>query len=270
MVNAGLALTDATRAAFLAQFSVTITPVIALLARQEVPALVLAASGVALLGVLLLGADGAPALSLFRAMHKGFGLGDVLCLVGAACESMHLFRLRSFARQRFPAVQLQTAKTAFGAALFGAWLAGDVATGSADVAALWPGWARPLPWGILLFNAVVPGALADVWCVKAIGRVSATTADVILSMECVFAAAIAFLLLGERLGPRGFCGAAFLIAAAILAVAAESGKPMFRKVSSRVARARRSAWTLGSRVLGMSFRLWYGLHKNISRFFRIA
>jgi drug/metabolite transporter (DMT)-like permease len=157
-------------------------------------------------------------------MRKGFCLGDGLCLLGAASESMHLFRLRALASDRFPAIQLQAAKTALGAALCGVWLAADLGTGRAHFSSLWPGWANPLAWGILLFAALVPGAVADVCCARAITKVSATTADVILSTECVFAALIAFLLLGERLGSRGLSGAGLLMAAALLAVGAESGQ----------------------------------------------
>ena len=53
-MNAGLALTDATRAAFFMQLSVAITPAIALAAGDAVSAPLIGASGLAFLGVLLL------------------------------------------------------------------------------------------------------------------------------------------------------------------------------------------------------------------------
>jgi drug/metabolite transporter (DMT)-like permease len=60
-----------------------------------------------------------------------------------------------------------------------------------------------------------------VWCTKAASRVSSSTTNVILATESIFAAAIAFVVLGERLGPCGFIGASLLAAGGIVAGIAE-------------------------------------------------
>ena len=91
----------------------------------------LCASFVALLGVLFLGADAAPAGSLLSAMTSGFGLGDVLVLMGSVCWSMQLFRLARLAKAKLPAVQLQGAKTALMCFMYFGWMATDVVSGYA-------------------------------------------------------------------------------------------------------------------------------------------
>merc|ERR1719159_2383861 len=115
------------------QLSVAITPAIALAAGDAVSAPLIGASGLAFLGVLLLGADGAADSSFLSAIQTGFGTGDILCLLGAVCWSMQLFRLGRLARLQLPAIQLQAAKTAL-VAPYGAWVLADVLAGNVDVA----------------------------------------------------------------------------------------------------------------------------------------
>jgi drug/metabolite transporter (DMT)-like permease len=100
--------------------------------------------------------------------------------------------------------------------------------------ALWavvvPWWSWPLPAladpkvvaavaGVGLVGTLVPFALA----VGAVRVISAATAGIAATSEPVFAAAFAFVLLGQRLGPAQLAGAALVVAGVVLAQLASRG-----------------------------------------------
>ena len=237
LCNAGLALTSATRASFFTQLSVVLTPIISLAAGQTVAPAVKGACALALGGVLLLGGDGpgpevvaAPLAAGASVLAKvanacsnvvaGFSTGDILCLAGAACWSMYIFRVSAIGRrkEKLPDVELQAAKTFLMVALYSVWCGVDwIFVRKCPLVALWPGWRSANAWAILLFSGLLPGAFADVWMQKGSSGVSASTTNVLLSAEPLFAAAFANILLGEVLGPKGLIGGALIVTAAVLA-----------------------------------------------------
>mmetsp|Transcript_64801 Transcript_64801/g.163178 ORF Transcript_64801/g.163178 Transcript_64801/m.163178 type:complete len:419 (-) Transcript_64801:150-1406(-) len=223
LMNAGLACTDATRASFFVQFSVAITPVFAFLSGQAVPRAVWGGCAAALVGVLLLGADGAAeGTSTMSALLQGFNLGDLMCLASAATWSAYILRLGVLSRQGLPPVQLQAAKTLLLCPFYAAWMVADwLLVRHCALLDLWPGFGSPVAWGILLFSAIGPGALGDIWMQRASDKVSGSTTNVILSTEPLFAAVFAAVLLGERLGSFGYLGAGLIFLAAVLAGTSE-------------------------------------------------
>jgi drug/metabolite transporter (DMT)-like permease len=105
-------------------------------------------------------------------------------------------------------------------------------------------WAVAVPWwswpvaaladpgvaaavvGVGLVGTLLPFALA----VGAVRVISAATAGIAATAEPVFAAAFAWLLLGQRLGPAQLAGAALVVAGVVLAqlAAARRGRPAAR------------------------------------------
>ena len=79
------------------------------------------------------------------------------------------------------ATQMQGLKTCFLAVGYAAWACVVALRSSASTTAagavqgLWPGWRSPLAWGILLYSAVGPGAIADV--LQSVGQSSVTPAE---------------------------------------------------------------------------------------------
>mmetsp|Transcript_104832 Transcript_104832/g.313181 ORF Transcript_104832/g.313181 Transcript_104832/m.313181 type:complete len:447 (-) Transcript_104832:75-1415(-) len=225
LLNAGLALTGAARASFFTQLSVVITPIFARLAGQRVPPVVWGGCAAALAGVLFLGADGSDGGgNPLEMLLSGFNMGDIMCLASAATWSAYIFRLGILSRRSLPSVPLQAAKTAFLCVLYFGWVLVDwLFFRQCSLLELWPGFAAPAAWAILLFSAIGPGALGDVWMQHASDRVSAATANVLLAMESLFAAGFAAVLLGERLGGRGLVGAVLIFAAVVVVGSSDRG-----------------------------------------------
>ncbi|MDF1478585.1 DMT family transporter [Leifsonia sp. H3M29-4] len=77
----------------------------------------------------------------------------------------------------------------------------------------------PLAW-LVVMGSFLPFLLSF----SAIGRLKATAAGVLASSEVIFAFAVAWLWLGERLGPVQLVGAAVVLAGIVLAQTARRGR----------------------------------------------
>jgi drug/metabolite transporter (DMT)-like permease len=212
LLNVGLLSTGSARASFLTQTSVVLTPIISLLAGQSIPSTVWMGCGVALMGLTLL-SGGASGLA-----GVAFSTGDWLVLGGALSWSLYLFRLSkiatNFESQEIP---LQAVKTALLAVLYSVWFATSWSDdGTMLLASSWM--TNPLAWAALLYSAVGPGMLADVLQQKGQSLVSsASEANVILSMEPVFAAVCARLFMGEITSWTETIGGGLILVAALIA-----------------------------------------------------
>eukprot|EP00931_Biecheleriopsis_adriatica_P123799 TRINITY_DN98882_c0_g1_i1.p1 TRINITY_DN98882_c0_g1~~TRINITY_DN98882_c0_g1_i1.p1 ORF type:complete len:430 (-),score=91.45 TRINITY_DN98882_c0_g1_i1:38-1288(-) len=226
LMNVGLLFTSATRASFFAQLSLVVTPVLSLLNGQSVASATWFGCAVATFGTLLLGADGTahaePSVSADVPALGGFNLGDLLCCGAATAWSAYIYRISSFSRLKLPSVPLQAAKTALLAVFYAGWLVVDMALlRQCAFADLWPGWNSAIAWSVLLFSAIGPGALGDVWMQHASDKVCAATANVVLSTEPIFAAVFGSVFLGEHLGRLGLAGGACIFVAAVIAGACD-------------------------------------------------
>lgn len=221
----GLLYTTASRSAFITSFSVVLVPVLAGLSGRPVPRAIWAAAGLALIGVGLLSGDGAPP-----------NIGDAWTLVTALAYAIYVLRLEKYAG-RSESGPLAAAQiwgvlpfALAGSAVLGLARAGaaPVASGAAaaapgagwiDDAAGWIGTAAGIPpatWLAVLYLALIATALTTVLQTYGQRRVSAPEAALIYAAEPVWAALFAFVFLGERLGPRGWLGAALVIGATVL------------------------------------------------------
>jgi drug/metabolite transporter (DMT)-like permease len=96
--------------------------------------------------------------------------GDVLTLLAALCYSAATVRLPVWSvRRSVSPLELAAGKcavlTAVAVAAAGVQ-AGQLTAAGHPISDLWPGWHRPEGWGIMLWAAVGPGALANVLLVK--------------------------------------------------------------------------------------------------------
>lgn len=189
----GLQYTTASQSAFITVLNVIIVPLLAMLSGHRVRLPVWVAAVLAVVGVGLL-TTGGSALP---------NVGDAWALLCALTYAIYVIKLGEYAT-RYPVLPL-TATQLFGVVLFGSiWVALD----------------RPvladLPWGVLLYLGLATTALTT-W-LQTIGqrRINAPEAAVIYSLEPVWAAVFAFLILSERLGLLGLLGAGLICGATLI------------------------------------------------------
>jgi drug/metabolite transporter (DMT)-like permease len=204
LTNVGLLTTASAKAAFLTQTSVVMTPILSALLGHKVHFTVWIACASAMAGLTMLSNDG----SSFAELQ----LGDLLCLAGAFCWSIYIYRLSECGN--YDEIKLQAAKTFLMAVLYSAWCI--TATVSSGVF-LWPGYSCLLTWAFLFYSALGPGSLADVFQQLGQATVSAAEANVVLSMEPVFTSMLGLLLLGERLSGLEIIGGMLIVFAALIA-----------------------------------------------------
>ena len=219
--NAGCAFTDAGRASFLTQTAIVITPLIAALRGDAMPPLTLPAVVAAFAGVMLLACGGGDAGGLSLSLN----IGDILCLAGSVCYSFYIVRTADYGRQALQMTGIQAYKSLWLMLLYFGWalVAYLNLPAGAGLIALWPSVAIATGWFALAYSAVLPGAGADV--LQAIGqsRVNATEAQVLLSLEPLFAAVLGITLLGETMTGLACAGAALIILSVLLASGALDG-----------------------------------------------
>jgi len=188
----GLQYTTVGRSAFITSLHVIFVPAFAgLLGRSARPMIWLAAA-IALAGVGLLSHDGSPP-----------NAGDWWTLGCALSWAIYITRMETFANA-LPARELTAAHLWVVAILSAAWSIG----------------AReqlgPIPWAAILYLGLAATAVTT-W-LQAVGQrlVSAPHAAVLYTMEPVWAATFGWFVLRERLGARGWVGAALILTAALL------------------------------------------------------
>jgi len=231
LITAGLLSSPAARASFLTQTSVVLTPLISAMAGERIASSVWVGCGIALFGLFLISTSGgtsAAAAAAAGAAAMSFNRGDAMILLGALSWSAYIFRTSRLAGS-YRELDLQFAKTALLAVMYGAWFALDARSALLGAAAspggragaltsLWPGWdASPLVWSLLAYSAIGPGAIADLLQQRGQRGTSASESNVILTMESVFAAACAYAFLGEVTSVREVAGGGLIVIAAILA-----------------------------------------------------
>lgn len=205
----GLTTASVTNTGFLTSLYVVFTPLMAwLLTRSRPPRTVWPAIALSFAGTWLLGGG----------TLGGLGSGDYLVIAGSLFWATHCVLVANASRLGRPITftALQFAAVAV------------VATGAAfalehptldDVQAALPA---------ILFVGLVSTAFTFTIFIIAMRHTTPQEAAVLLSAESLFAAAAGYLLLGERLGPIAWCGAALMTASVLLV---QLGPWFSRKVS---------------------------------------
>ena len=203
--TAGLAHTSAAVSGFVTGSYVVMTPVLAmLLLRRPVAPVVWAATALATVGLGVLSLQG-----------LALGTGEAVTLAGAVFYALHVVGLGAWSRPGH----------ALGSVVVQLWVVTAVcAAGAVPGGVALP--QRADDWAVLVFMAVVAGALALVVQTWAQARVAPERAAVVMTSEPVWAAGFAVVLGGEVLGPRVAVGGALVLAAMLLA---ELPRPRLRR-----------------------------------------
>jgi drug/metabolite transporter (DMT)-like permease len=158
-------------------------------------------------------------VSSATAISFALNQGDVMILLGALSWSAYIFRTSRIAK-KYSELELQFAKTAMLAGMYGGWFLSTAVTtvkSGGSLLQLWSGWQSLPVWILLVYAAVGPGAIADLLQQQGQKEVSASESNIILCTESIFAALCAFSLLGEVSSMKEVIGGFFIVIAAILA-----------------------------------------------------
>lgn len=192
----GLTVTDATNSALITGLYVVFVPLLAALARRRTP------SPWAVVGVVL--AFMGTALLTMRE-DIIFGSGDLLTLGCALAFAGHIVTISRHAA-RHPVIPYTTVQLLTTAIL---GLVGSVVFEG-------PGLPDRRGWPAIILTGLGVSAIAYLLQVWAQNRVGPSRTAILLTLEPVFAVAAAALVLGERLTPLGWLGAAVILGAITL------------------------------------------------------
>ena len=196
--QAGLTTTTVTNGGFLTSLYVLFVPLIALLAVQQKPhPIVWIGMPMAVFGVFLLNGG-----HLDR-----FNLGDLMVIGSAVCWAVQVLLLGHLARSTGLPITVSAACFLLTAMLSAAGAFAFEAPAGSAIAA---------DWVQLLYTGVLSTAVA--FSMQAIGQqyVPPANAAIVLSAESLFAALGGAVVLGERLPPVGYAGAALIFVAIVL------------------------------------------------------
>lgn len=207
----GLQYTTASRSAFITTLYVVALPMLLGVLGHRLGWPIWLAAGLAIGGVGLLSYDSTLP-----------NQGDLWTLGTALAYAVYIWRLELFSR-RFATLPLTGLQMLTVALLSLAWM-------------LWeePRWpTHHFPYFSLLYLGLMASALC-IW-LQALGQrqVPAPQAAVIFTLEPVYAAAFAYILLGERLGLQGWVGASLIVAATLISQL-RSPKPYPEQVTPEV------------------------------------
>ena len=246
----GLKTVPSDRAAFLLQLTTIFVPLVqSILAGnlRAVPTKTWIACLIALSGVAFIGLDGSDSssLSLLSIENIEFSIGDLYVVLGALFYTFHCIRLEGYAKKT-PAAKLAAAK----ATTETMWCAlvvllcivaangdsmdspvFDLAKTSGDnILAYKDSFLESIQSQDIPSTELLILAAATAWTglvpvaytifAQSFGqsRVSPTTANLIYTIQPFFTALIAFLVLGETLGPAGYVGGTLIGVAVLLVI----------------------------------------------------
>lgn len=252
----GLKTVPSDRAAFLLQLTAIFVPLVqSIIAKNlfAIPVKTWAACLIALLGVVLIGADGTNDVSLSSLSLETiqFSPGDTYIMLGALFYTFHCIRLEGYAQKIPSAVALAAAKasteTLWSTMVVVACLVAaqsdhldfplfdslqtagkDLLQYQESLKASFVDVEVELHLKLataLLWTGIVPIAYTITAQTYGQSRVPPATANLIYTIQPFFTALIAFLLLGETLGVAGYVGGALIGSAVLLVVVGDENGP---------------------------------------------
>ena len=208
--NLALKLTAATSVAFLRSLATVMTPLLALLFFRKRYGLKQAAVALAsVLGLYLLCSFGG---------LSGFGLGEILSLLGALCMAGALL-LGEKALSQMGALTLTTAQAA--ASTLAALLSAFLFEGGVHIRQ-----AAPDVWAVIVYLAIGCTAAGYLLQNHALRRISARTVALLQCACPVCTAVFSYLILRERLSAVGVLGAALILACVAAEIRLDSKNPV--------------------------------------------
>lgn len=198
----GLQYTTAQKSGFLLYLNVKLVPFFALaLYGRTITNVTWLSAIVAFIGTALLATGGTTASS--------WNVGDLWTIAAAAASAMFILRLENATKSQASATDLNAASLVVVTMLSGFWLLPC----HDDVSRIWA-MATSHPWE-LLYLGVVTTALSNWIQTRAQKYVPAERAALIYSLDPVYGAGFAYLLLGEELAtPAAVLGASLITIAA--------------------------------------------------------
>jgi drug/metabolite transporter (DMT)-like permease len=194
----GLQRTSASNAGFITGLYVVLTPILGAAVLRRFPSIATGTGALlAAAGLLLLAAP--TGISL--------GLGDGLVLVCALAFAIHILLLGRFAGSA-PLRALVTIQLACTAVVTGIL---SLATEREPIP------TEPAVWGAIVLTALLASAAAAFLQTGAQRYLPPSRTAVILTMESPFAAVFGYLMLDERLAPRGWIGAGLILVGMLVA-----------------------------------------------------
>jgi len=189
----GLLSTSVNHSAFITAMNVIFVPILAALAGKRTRWIIWASALTALLGCAVLSLTG----------QGGSVRGDLWTLLCAIACALYIVRLERYVGQ-FPILELSAAQLP----LVTIWCA------------LWMGFSSPpasehIPWATIVYLGLAGSTATTLLQAFGQRRVPAAQAAVLYTMEPVFAAIFAFIILHETLNLRGYAGAGLILLAAI-------------------------------------------------------
>jgi len=190
----GLLSTNVNHSAFITAMNVIFVPIIAALAGRRIRWIVWMSAITALLGCAV--------LSLTPGVGTSVG-GDLWTLACAIAWGFYIIRLERYSTH-FNILQLTAIQMLLVTIGCAVWM------GCSSPAA-----SEQIPWGMVIYLGL--GCTMATTLLQTLGQrsVPAAPAAILFTLEPVFAALFAFMLLHETLTPRGYCGAGLILLAAI-------------------------------------------------------
>ena len=202
--------TSASKTAFITGLSVVLTPVVGLFRTRRLP-------GAAVLGGVAL-ATGGFALLSWPAGGGGVNRGDLMVFACAVLFAIYFVENEQRSPRHDPLLytarqMIAAAATLAGASLFLRLARPPLAIATLELRAFSLDRGFLAAIGYMTLFATVGTFTVQNW---AQARLSATRAAVIFALEPVWAAIFAAIILGERLGVRGYAGGALVIAGIVV------------------------------------------------------
>lgn len=203
----GLKSTTATKSAFITGLFVIFTPALQTILMRKKPGLANGAAIIlAVIGVFLLSSSGNTLHDVLGSLGSNFTIGDALTLLCAFMYALYIVYLDMIGNTMHYLFLtfIQIAFTALASILF----CSIFHVFSWETAIIQP---APAVIYAVLYTALLATIITTILQTRFQPDVSPTRASLIFSMEPIFAACLAFVILGEQITLFGFAGAALII-----------------------------------------------------------
>lgn len=191
----GLETISANRSAFIISLNVILVPLLGKMFGQRLPARILFAAGLAIVGIGVMSWEGG-----------GLSRGDLLTLGSAIGIAVYILMLETVT-PRHPTLPLVAIQVLVMALLGIVWATPQLVEQAEEIAS---------NFNTLLYLGLVVTA-TPIWTQAMAQRwVSAHEVALLYTLEPVFATGFSFWLLGEQLGARGLVGAGLVLAATVV------------------------------------------------------